>query len=519
MRNLSKSRKRGVSLIAAIAIMLIAAVLTLVMVSMLGTTSRIALNSLYPSQALGLAQAGLNWYMMQLVGIPDWDTASNQSGISLNPGTFDVAVSNRASPQTDSITPTRMDISVTGKVTGAGGNIIQRTMSQRALKLPSASKFALFWGRRTGTALTLTSTTVNGDFWSQGTTAIPGISSVTNGSAYRPTTENISGVGSYTEVNVGSFPYFSNFPGSTATFSTPQIDTTYYTNLITNYNNLITTSPASADLSQSSGTFNVSGIMRRRNVTLDGTVTITGNGILIANGIGTRGVMTLGSNSGGPVIIRPDAGGTITFLARRNLTVNIVTISNTNNPSPDYYPRVRVYSQAVGTTSNPNSDLMTIQNSANLDRALLLSDRRILVQTSTSSPIITNSTFFVNNNSGSNTNNNLTVTNSSTVGNSATGSSSLISIARGSPALAITTTASVRGFVYQRDAGNAGYTNIAGTSSANRVNITGSIIANQFTSNRVLNANITYNPNAIPDPPPEGFNSFVTKKPNSWSGN
>lgn len=214
------------------------------------------------------------------------------------------------------------------------------------------------------------------------------------------------------------------------------------------------------------------------------------------------------------MIIRPNAGGSITFLARRNLTVNIVTISNTNNPSPDYFPRVRMYSRAAGATS----DLMTIQNNASLDRALLLSDRRILMQTSTSSPIITNSTFFVNNNSGSATNNNLTVTGSSTVGNSATGPCSLISIGRGSPALAITNTASVRGLVYQRDSGNAGYTNIAGTSSASRVNITGSIIANQFSSNRILNTNITYDPQAIPDPPLEGFNGFVTKKPNSWSG-
>jgi hypothetical protein len=141
------------------------------------------------------------------------------------------------------------------------------------------------------------------------------------------------------------------------------------------------------------------------------------------------------------------------------------------------------------------------------------------VQISGTSPTITNSILFVNRNSNSATNNNLTVTGAVTVGNSATGPCSLISIARGTPALAITTTASVRGFIYQRDSGNAGFTNIAGTNSSSRVNIIGSIVANQFTSNAISNANITYDPTAIPDPPPEGFDNFATKDPDSWSGN
>ncbi len=516
MKNLNK---KGISLIIAVAIMLICSVLGVMMTQLLGVTSRGSVDYLRSTQALGLAQAGLNWQMMQSASTVDWDTLTSQTA-SLGGWIFTTSLSNWAQPQADSTTATRIDIGITGQTTSASGTTIQRTMSQRSFKLPSASKFAIFWGRRTGSTLTLTNVAITGNYWSQGTTAIPGTSSVTDGIAYRPSTEDISGAGSYTEQSITydtNFGYFGNNDASfTSTFSTPSITTTYYTTLISGYDTAIATSASSTGLSQSSGTFNVSGIMRRINVSLTGTVTITGNGTLIANGSsGSNGTMTLGSTSGGPVTIRPDAGGSITFLSRRSMTVNNVTISNTNNPSPDYYPRVRMYSQAAGATS----DLLTIRNTAILDRAFLLSDRRILVQNSTTSPVVTDSVLFVDYNSGSATNNNLTVTGTATVGNSASGPCSLISIARGTPALAITTTASVRGLVYQRDTGNAGFTNIAGTSSASRVNITGSIIANQFTSNAMSNANITYDSSAVADPPPEGFNNFAPKDPNSWSGN
>lgn len=508
------------SLIAAIAIMILVSVLSAVMASMLGVTSRGALNNQLSSKAFGLTQAGINWYMMQLAGTANWTTTTNQTGISLNPGTFDVTLSNKASPQTDSTTNTRMDIAVTGKVADTGGAIIQRQMSQRVFKLPSASKFALFWGRRTGTSLNLSNVTIDGDLWSIGSSTIPASSTVTDGIAYRPSTETVTGAGTFTTQSItydANFGYFGNNDAAfTATNSTPTLTSTYYTGLISGYNTAIATSPAGSDITQSSGTFNVSGTMRGRDVSLTGTVTITGSGTVIANGSsGSRGVMTLGSTSGGPVTIRPDAGGSITFLSRRSMTVNNVTINNVNNPAPDYFPRVRMYSQAAGATS----DLLTIRNTAILDRAFLLSDRRILVQNSTTSPTVTNSVFFVNRNASSATNNNLTVTGTATVGNLGTGPCSLLSIARGTPALAITSTASVRGFIFQDDTGNAGFTNIAGTSNASRVNITGSLIANQFTGNAASNANITYDDTVLQDPPQEGFNNFAVKDANSWSGN
>ncbi|MEK6728076.1 MAG: hypothetical protein AABY28_05355 [Candidatus Omnitrophota bacterium] len=80
-------------------------------------------------------------------------------------------------------------------------------------------------------------------------------------------------------------------------------------------------------------------------------------------------------------------------------------------------------------------------------------------------------------------------------------------------ALTVDTSANVTGLLYQYDTTNTGETDIASAT------ITGSLIANQFDGNSISSMTITYNPSAIPDPPPEGFDGFTTKKADSWSGN
>lgn len=511
MKNSNKLvKKNGVILVAAMAIMLIVAVMCVVLASMLGVTARGSLDYWRSTQAFALAQGGLNWYMEQLANTADWDTTVNQSGISLNPGTFDVVLSNKASPQSDATTATRMDIAVTGKMTGSDGQIVQRTMSQRVWKLPSASKFALYWGRRTGTTLTLTNVAIDGDYWSIGTTAIPAGSAVTDGSAYYPTTENITGAGTYTKVNVGAFPYFSGFTGSTSTYSTPAINSAYYTGLMTNYNSIISACSSSSTINQNANltltgntvccrTFNT-------NTTGSGTVTISGNGIIVAN----RDIFLNTTNTNGRNLVITPSGGDILILAGRTLQVNTGT---TGTHSVTISSGARMYSESLSA----NTQLLDVQNPlTTIDGALLIADRRIQVRNGAD---ITGSTLFVDQASSA-TNNVLTVTSSGTVVGSAAKPCSLISIAQGSPALAITTSPSVVGFVYQKNATAAtGFTNIAGTSSAARASITGTVIANQFTGNAISNANITYDPTAIPNPPPEGFDGFATKDPNSWSGN
>ncbi len=492
--------KRGVSIIAAMAIMLIIAVLTVSMVSMLGVTSRQGLDSLRSAQALGLAQAGLNWYMAQLAGTANWTTTTNQTGIALGPGTFDVSLSNKASPQTDSTTNTRMDISVTGKVTGTDGVTLQRTMAQRVWKLPSATKFGLFWGRRTGSTLTINSSTISGDFWSQGSSTFSS-STISNGKAYRPSTESITGASSTAIV----FPYFSGFSGATSTFSTPSLTTTYYTNLISGYDTSIAGCSSGTNINQNTNLVLTGNTICcnnfNTNTSNNTNVTISCNGTIIADQS-----IALASTSGtNRVLTISPSGGTINFLAARNLTINAAAGVNTVT--------VNSGSRLYSASNSANNQLITINNNnTNINSALILAKREILVQNSAN---ITGSTLFVNY-PGDTTNNYLRVTGAGTSVGTAASPCNLISIGRANAnlasALTVDTGASVTGLLYQYDAANTGDTDIA------TATITGSLIANQFDGNTISSLILTYDPTVIPDPPPEGFNGFVTKKPDTWTG-
>ncbi len=487
MRSLNKNQ--GVSLVAAIAIMVLASILGLVLASMLGITSRGVVDYERSSQAFGLAQAGVNWYMMSLAGITDWDTATNQTGITLGPGTFDVTVSNQAKPLSDATEATRMDIAVTGKVIGTAGTTIQRTMSQRILKLPSAAKFAVYWGRDTGAWLELRNNTViNGDMWSRGTTTVTAGSSVVGGIAYYADTQDVNGTGTYTKQAITS-PYPSM----------PAITSTYYTDLINTYNAQINADTSSTDITQATNLVLAGNTINCRNFYTNGNITISGNGFIVVNQH-----ISLHSRlpDAGTLTISP-SGGNIVFLAARNFTVNSTQSDTTVNGNPG----IRMYDRSQTTTGQ----LLTIQNNTtNINGALILANRHILVGSSAN---LTGSTLFVNNAGSDETNNYLQVTGSGTSVGTVSGPCSLISISRRDPGLIINANASIVGLVYHKDTANTGYTQI------DTATIRGSVIANQYTNDRIVASTITYDPDALPDPPPEGFDGFATKKPNSWSGN
>ncbi|MBI5766067.1 hypothetical protein HZA71_02450, partial [Candidatus Falkowbacteria bacterium] len=423
--------------------------------------------------------------------------------IALGLGSFDVALSNKAAPQTDSNTVTRMDINVTGEVAGTGGVIIKRTMSERAWKLPSAAKFALFWGRDVAN-LSFTNVTVDGDFWSIGTTNIPANSTVINGKAYRPSTEDITGAGSYTEANIGAFPYFSDFSGSSATHSTPPFDASYYTTLISGYDAIEASCITATDIVQTSGLVLSGNTVCCRDFDTNGNITISGNGIIVAN----RDILLHNTTGDSGALTISPSGGNIIFIAGRDIIVN----STQADTSVTVNSGARFYSKSDGITTG---EINLRNDTTNIDGALILSARRIVIQNSAN---ITNSTIFLND-PGTVTNNALIIRGSGTSVGTVAAPCSVISMGRASPSLQTINTVSINGLVYQADANNLGRTNIAGSSNANRVNINGVLIANRFAGNDIDNANITYNSQAIPDPPPEGFDGFVTKKPDSWSGN
>lgn len=475
-----RSNKRGVSLIAAIVIVLLVSVLGADLALLLGATARASVDSFRSSQVLGLAQAGLNWYMMRLSEVADWSTEVDQSNVPLGPGTFDVTLTNKTS--------TRIDIEVTGKIGGSDGVTIKRTMSQRARKLPSASKFAVFWGRDTGAWLQLRSgTVISGDMWSAGTAEVMSGCSVTDGVVYRPDTQDVIGAGTFTEVSVTS-PYPSM----------PLITSTYYTNLISAYNALIDANASATDIDQVTDLALTGNTVNCRDFSTDGNITISGYGFIVAN----RN-MELHSTNGdsGTLTISP-SGGNIVFIAARNLTVNSTKSDTAINGSSG----IRMYSRSQTAT---NQLLRVRNNTTNIDGVLLLANRRIIVESSAN---LTNSTLFVNY-QADDTNNYLQVTDSGTSVGTVAGPCSLISISGRDPGLRINNNASVTGLVYHKDTANTGYTQL------DSITITGCVITSQFTNDRIVDSVITYNPSVMPDPPPNGFDGFAVKDDNSWSGN
>jgi len=477
MKNLNKIK--GVSIIAAIAIMLICSVLGVVMAQLLGATSRGSVDYLSSAQAFAVAQGGLNWYMMQLAGISDWTTATNQADVALGTGTFDIALSNQSSAA--------LDFTVTAKIAGNEGVVLKSTMSQRAWRLPSASKFAIFWGRDTEAWLELrNNTVVKGDIWSRGTMTVLAGSSVLDGKVYRPDTRDVNGGGTYIEQAI-----ISPYP------TMPEINLTYYTGLINTYNSLIDANLSNTDIDQTTSLVLAGNTVNCRDFSTDGNITISGHGFIVAN----RNMQLHSENNDAGTLTISPSGGNIVFLAARNLEVNSGQSDTTVTASSG----IRMYSRSE---TNANQLLTIRNNTTNIDGALILANRRISVQNSAN---LINSTLFVNY-PGDDSNNYLRVTDSGTTVGTASNPCSLISISPRDPGLIINDNATVIGLVYHKDTTDSGYTQI------NTATITGSVIANQYTNDRIVASTITYDPSAIPDPPPEGFDGFVTKKPNSWDG-
>lgn len=494
MKSLNKNK--GVSLIAAVAIIVIMAIVAVVLASNLGTTSRRSVDYSLLAKAFALAQGGLNYYMTQLESTPVWATATTRTNVPLGDGTFDITFG--SSTQATWTATTWIDITSAGKVAGPEGATIKRTMSQRAWKLPSASKFALFWGRFTGTNLTLSSTTIDGDYWSRGSSIINSPSTVINGIAYCPDTQSVTGTGAFTTQTIAA-PY-PNMPAINAGF---------YTNLISTYNGIIAANGSAATINQNTNLVLTGNTINCRtfntNTTAGSSVTISGNGIIVAN----RDIFLNTAGGNGRTLTISPSGGSIVFLAGRSLTVNAAGGTNVVSSSNG----VTMYSQSVSA----NTQLLTVNNAnTTINGATLLANRRIIVQAGAD---VINSTLFVNY-PGTTANNYLRVTGSGTRVGTLAGSTyspcNLISIARltGTPsALTVDTNASIVGFLYQYDTANSGSTRL------NSATIRGSVIANQFQGNVITSSTVTYDPLAIPDPPAEGFDGFVTKKPDSWSGN
>ncbi len=265
---MKKTANKGVALVLMIFLLVMSSLFGLVAFSLLAGGSQSGVGFLQSIQALGLAIGGEEWYLEQLENDADWSNEVSQFGIALGNGTFDITV-NSASADT-------VSFAATGKVPGYFGQTVQRQVSLTAKKVPKACQFGVFWQLDgPGTRLTLKTgsggTQISGNFWSVGSSRINSPSSVTNGIVYYGSGETIDGSGTYSTEEVQ--PPFPDMPA---------IDTTYYDNLMTDWDSRID----AADSSISAGT---------GNLTLTSNVDWTGQTISQRN-IDTNGYDITGTN-------------------------------------------------------------------------------------------------------------------------------------------------------------------------------------------------------------------------------
>jgi hypothetical protein len=466
--------KKAQALIAAIAIIVVLALFAVVSASLLGTqTNQTAIGLVESTQALYLANAGLEWYLEQLVNDSDWTDETNQSKSFAN-GTFNIEVSN--------ITSSSIDIKSIGFVLGPDGRNRERFVTARAKKMPSAFQFALFWGRNTGSTLQLrNNSTINGDFWSRGNSQVQSGSSVT-GFAYCPDNQDITGSGSFTKMQVNS-PYLEM----------PQIDEVPYNNIIGSFNSYINNYGTNLDLTQNTNLVLNGNVIGCRNFTTTGNITISGNGYIVA----ARNVNLHSTNAASGTLTITPSGGNIYILAGRSLTVNS-TQSDTNITMN---PGVYLYSRAQTATDQLVRIRKYSSTNTNINSAFIIANRRIIVEDGSQ---VLNSTLYVSD--VSDTNNYLQITNSGTLV-----SGSIISVSGRNPGLIINNNASVSGLIYHWGS-TSGYTQL------NSANITGSIVASQYNNNRIASSTITYDSASIPAILPAGFDNYITVESNSRDG-
>jgi len=474
--------KKAQALIAAIIIVVVLALLSVIAASLLGTqTGQSAAGLVQSTQAFHLAHAGLEWYLQQLADDTNWADEVDQSGLTLGLGTFDIDIDESATLNSTAID----NITVTGKVIGSDGRVRERYAKVNVRKLPSALRFAVYWGRNTGSWLQLRNyTTINGDLWSRGTTQVQAGSSVT-GTAYCPDNEDITGSGTFTEAKIDS-PYPSM----------PQIDETYYNNLINTANSYITTYGTSSDITLSTSVNLTGGFYGYRNITTTGNITISGNGFVIAS----RNINLHSTDPASGTLTISPSGGNIYFLAGRNLTVNSTNNDTNVIINGDANNKVYLYSQ----DSNNNCLVRIRKNpstATNVDSAFIIGERRIIVEAGAQ---VTNSTLYVSD--VTDANNYLQITDSGT-----SVSGSIISVSDRDPGLIIISGALIRGFVYH-------WGGTTGRTRLDSVAITGSVVVSQYRNDRIVSSTITYDPAFLPAIPPEGFEGYVLIDPNSWDG-
>ncbi len=488
------------SLIAIIVLLLFIGVSALVSSSLVGTGNIGGANVVQSAQALSIAHAGKEWYLEQIQGDPDWTTNEATLTNALGAGFFDISVASRIL--------TRIIFTSTGRVVNPEGLTIRRRMSVTAWKLPTAFQFALYQGTDPGVNLSIQNTsTINGDVYSRGSVTVAAGSQVNNGTVYVPAANDPPGDPAETVGGAGTFTAkIMPLPALTM----PAITTTAYTTRMGIYDGVIPdVNPPGGNLTINPPSYVVAGTVIADNIntnTVNGTLNITGCGRLVAwqninlNRTASAVARTLNVN--------PTCGD-IEFLAGDNLNVGHPTdldISVNMNVGTGVGV---LYSQAQG--ANTNQVLIEGPNTR-LHGVRIYARRRITIQSNADVDQV--SLLYVNR-AATTANNQIDI-----VGTGITGQTivngSIISLGQNVENLRIQTNASVTGLVYSFDTGGTGRLVL------NTCTVIGSVVAPLYRSaginDQIRAATVTYDATVLPDPPPEGFDTFVMKKPDSWDG-
>lgn len=327
-----KNRERGVVLVGVIAVMICVGLFAAVGTSFIASSAGTNQSLIMSSQALAIANAGAQCYLMSLKNDTDWTNATN-STTDFAEGRFKIVILAKSS--------TEVTFRSIGIVYSAGAGVdMMRYVELTAQKTPSAFKFALFQGYDSGGTLKLKDkgttrvTRISGNVWSAQSAQVDAPNQVTNGLFYVPGNKDVTGSGTYTK-KLLTAPY----PVS------PALDSSGYKTVMNNFDTLLNADNSAVDLVLVSGTFNVSGNMNYRSFTTLGNVTIKGEGTIVAKKFISLHAVGLPLPLPIPIInslnIQPTVGKTINFVTQGNLTVGPSNNSSfvTNSENVVFYSR------------------------------------------------------------------------------------------------------------------------------------------------------------------------------------
>lgn len=485
------NNQSGIGLILAIFFIVFTAFIAVVAFAVLSSGTTGGLQDILSARAYGIAYGGMEWYLQQLRDDTNWADNLDQSNITLGEGVFDITIT-----IDETLTATSITFTITGKVTGNETQNIARQIVVSAKKRPLPTINAFFWGNDpTGSSnLTLSSTTIDGDYWSRGNTTVQASSQIINGTAYRPQDKDITGGGTYTEQAL-----YPPYP------SMPIMLTTYYDDIISTANTAINTAKSSSsDIPQNTNLILTgSNDIYCRNFSTSGNITISGHGNIVA----WQDINFQTANAFQTLTITP-SGGNINFYAGRNFYINTTSA----RPTIIINSSTVLYSRSEGSTS-----YYTRIRRANttINGATIIGNRRISVEGGAD---IYNSTLYVNYQAGT-TNNYLQITDSGTIVGDIARPCSVISFSQlggGSDyGLYIAQGASVVGLVYHYG-GDTGRAYFLGGPGG--VIIRGSVIISQFRGDSISNTTVTYDSSVLDNLSGNALNGFPILA-NTWDDN